>query len=190
MLCVLYTLPISLLFGVKMSQSSNVSIFRTSPCFVLYYPHSTMESEFAIRDAVIEDAPAIARVNYLTWLHAYRGLIPDSELDSLDLEFLTEQWNQNLSLAKPRSSTLVVMNGESLIAYSRFYPSADPDDAQDQVATIGSMYVNPDFHSHNIATRGPFSTELGSRRPHCIRRQFVKDRQRLPNECANQRWLS
>jgi ribosomal protein S18 acetylase RimI-like enzyme len=109
-----------------------------------------MESEFAIRDAVIEDAPAIARVNYLTWLHAYRGLIPDSELDSLDLEILTEQWNQNLGLANPRSGTFVVMNGESLIAYSRFYPSIDPDDDQDQVATVGSMYVNPDFQGSGV----------------------------------------
>ncbi len=109
-----------------------------------------MESEFAIREAVIEDAPAIARVNYLTWLHAYRGLIPESELDSLDLDFLTEQWNQNLTLANSRTSTFVVMNGESLIAYSRFYPSIDPDDDQDQVATVGSIYVNPDFQGRGV----------------------------------------
>lgn len=109
-----------------------------------------MESEFAIRIAVIEDAPAIARVNYLTWLHAYRGLIPDSELDSLNLEFLSGQWNQNLSLTNPRSSTYVVTNNESLIAYSRFYPSVDPDDDQGRVATIGSMYVSPDFQGSGI----------------------------------------
>ncbi|MBI3430384.1 MAG: GNAT family N-acetyltransferase [Actinobacteria bacterium] len=109
-----------------------------------------MRSEFTIRDAVIEDAPAIARVNYLTQRHAFRGLIPNLELDSLDVEFLTGQWNQNLSLANPRSSTYVVINGESLIAYSRFYPSIDPDDDQDRVATIGSMYVNPDFQGIGV----------------------------------------
>ena len=115
-----------------------------------YYPHFTMESEFAIRIAVIEDAPAIARVNYLTWLHAYRGLIPDSELDSLNLEVLTGEWRQNLNLSNPRGITHVVRNDESLIAYSRFYPSVDPDEDQGRVATIGSVYVSPDFQGRGI----------------------------------------
>lgn len=98
-----------------------------------------MESEIAIREAVIEDAPAIARVNFLTCRHAYRGLIPDSELDSLNLEGLTDRWQQNLNPVNPRSGTLVMETGDSLIAYSRFYPSLDPGDDQDRVTTIGSM---------------------------------------------------
>lgn len=109
-----------------------------------------MGSEFAIRDAVMEDAPGIAKVNYLTWLHAYRGLIPDSELDSLNLASLTDQWKQNLSLANPRGGTFVVVNSHSVIAYSRFYPSIDRDDDEDRVATIGSMYVNPEFQRKGI----------------------------------------
>ncbi|OIQ75466.1 putative acetyltransferase [mine drainage metagenome] len=112
-----------------------------------------MESEIAIREAVIEDAPAIARVNFLTWRHAYRGLIPDSELDSLNLEGLTDRWQQNLNPVNPRSGTLVVETGDSLIAYSRFYPSLDPGDDQDSVATIGSMYVIPEFHRKGIGRK-------------------------------------
>ena len=110
----------------------------------------TMDSVFAIRDAVIEDAPAIARVNYLTWLHAYRGLIPDLELDSLNVESLTDNWKQNLSIANPRIGIFVVTNSESIVAYSRFYPSVDPDDDRNRVATIGSMYVDPEFQREGI----------------------------------------
>jgi len=108
------------------------------------------EFEFAIREAVIEDAAAIARVNQLTWLHAYRGLIPDSTLDSLDLESLTDRWMQNLRPDNPRSNTFVVIHGDSIIAYSRFYPSVDPDDDKDRVATVGSMYVIPEFARKGI----------------------------------------
>ena len=112
-----------------------------------------MDSEFTIRNAVIEDALAIAKVNYLTWLHAYRGIVPDSEFDSLDLESLTDQWKQNLSIADSRSGTFVVMKGATLIAYSRFYPSVDPDDDQARVATIGSMYVDPAFQRRGVGRR-------------------------------------
>lgn len=45
-----------------------------------------MGTEFVIREALFDDAPAIGQVSYLTWLHAYRGIIPDAELDSLKLE--------------------------------------------------------------------------------------------------------
>lgn len=109
-----------------------------------------MDSKFSIREAVIEDAPALASVNYLTWLHAYRGLIPDSELDSISLESLTDQWIQNLSTVNSRGNTLVALDCNSIVAYSRFYPSVDPDDDRDRVATIGSMYVYPEFQRIGI----------------------------------------
>lgn len=107
----------------------------------------------SIRDAAIDDAQAIARVNYTTWLHTYRGILPDSEIDSLNLELLTDQWIQNLSVANSRSGTLVITEGMTLIAYSRFYPSVDSDDDQAKVATIGSMYVDPDFQRRGVGRK-------------------------------------
>ena len=86
-------------------------------------------------------------------MHAYRGIVPDSEFDSLDLESLTDQWKQNLSIADSRSGPFVVMKGATLIAYSRFYPSVDPDDDQARVATIGSMYVDPAFQRRGVGRR-------------------------------------
>jgi ribosomal protein S18 acetylase RimI-like enzyme len=109
-----------------------------------------MGIEFMIREAEFDDAPAIAQVSYLTWLHAYRGIIPDAELDSLNLESVTDKWVQILSLISPRGDTFVAINDESIIAYSRFYPSVDSDDDQDGVATIGSIYVHPDFQHHGV----------------------------------------
>ena len=109
-----------------------------------------MGSEFVIREAEFDDAPAIAKVNYLTWLHAYRGILPDAELDALNLESVTDKWVQILSLAIPKSGTFVATNDESLIAYSRFYPSLDSDDDPNMVVTIGSIYVHPDFQHQGV----------------------------------------
>ena len=109
-----------------------------------------MVTEFAIRKAEFDDASAIAQVSFLTWLHAYRGIIPDAELDALTLESVTEKWVQILNLAIPKGGTLVAINGESIIAYSRLYPSVDGDDDGDRVATIGSLYVHPDFQHQGV----------------------------------------
>lgn len=109
-----------------------------------------MGTEIVIRDAGFGDAPAIAKVSYLTWLHAYRGIIPDAELDALNLESVTDKWVQILSLVSPKSGTLVAIYDGSLIAYSRFYPTLDSDDDRDMVATIGSIYVHPDFQHKGI----------------------------------------
>ena len=48
---------------------------------------------------------------------------------------------------------MVVVNGDFVIAYSRFYPSVDPDDDQGRVATIGSMYLDPEFWRKGIGRR-------------------------------------
>jgi len=109
--------------------------------------------ELVFRAATVEDAQAIARVNHLTWLDAYRGLIPDSDLDSLDLNSLTDKWTQNLVATNSREATYVVLVGDSIVAYSRFYPSVDSDDNPVSIATIGSMYVLPDFQCKGIGRR-------------------------------------
>jgi GNAT superfamily N-acetyltransferase len=109
-----------------------------------------MDHIFTVRVAGVEDARAIASINLSSWLHAYRGIIPDLELDSMDLDSLTDQWKQNLRNEDSSSCTFVAVQDEMLIAYSRFYPTVDPDDDQARVATIGSMYVDPEFQRRGI----------------------------------------
>jgi hypothetical protein len=53
-----------------------------------------MDHIFTVRVAGVEDAPAIANINLSSWLHAYRGIVPDTELDSMDVDSLTDQWKQ------------------------------------------------------------------------------------------------
>ena len=112
-----------------------------------------MDTEFTIRDAGIEDASGIAKVNYSTWLHTFRGLIPDSELDTLNVNSLTDQWREELSIVGSRSVTLIALDDEFVIAYSRFYPSADADEDQTRVATIGSMYVSPKYQRRGVGRK-------------------------------------
>jgi hypothetical protein len=43
-------------------------------------------TDFIIRDAVLEDADAIARVSAESWRCGYRGILPDEVLAAIDVE--------------------------------------------------------------------------------------------------------
>ena len=88
----------------------------------------TMGMEFEIRRAESDDVPAIALVSYQTWQHTYRGMISEEKINSRTIETIIEKWRQILSLPLPKAGTLVAFHDESIIAYSRFYPSRDIDD--------------------------------------------------------------
>lgn len=111
-----------------------------------------MSAGILIRRAEISDVPAISQVNYITWIDTYRGMIPDAELDALNLESLVDKWMQILDVSLARSGTFVAVKGESIVAYSRFYPTTDSDDNPFKVATIGSMYVHPNFQRQGIGS--------------------------------------
>jgi len=49
-----------------------------------------------VRPAELSDSAAIARVHVVTWRTAYRGLLPDDFLDSLDEAGYSERWRRTL----------------------------------------------------------------------------------------------
>jgi ribosomal protein S18 acetylase RimI-like enzyme len=53
-------------------------------------------SDVIVRDATTADSPAVARVHINSWRFAYRGIMPDEELDNLRLEERTGQWNARI----------------------------------------------------------------------------------------------
>ena len=106
--------------------------------------------EFEIRRAQLVDVPAIALVSYQTWPHTYRGMISEEKINSRTIETITETWRQILTPPFSKGGTLVAVNNEAIIAYSRFYPSRDIDDDQAKVATIGSIYVLPAFQHQRV----------------------------------------
>ena len=50
-----------------------------------------------VRPAEIDDAAAIARIHVATWRTAYRGLLPDDFLASLDEAGYAERWRRTLA---------------------------------------------------------------------------------------------
>ena len=62
---------------------------------------------FMIRNTVVDDADAIARVQVDTWRSAYHGLVPSKVLDSLSYEQRSEYWSSIISREAPDRIFLV-----------------------------------------------------------------------------------
>ena len=65
---------------------------------------------YIIRDATLDDALGIAQVHVTTWKSGYRGLVPDSRLESLSVPLRAERWRKSLAdRADTRQSVLVAV---------------------------------------------------------------------------------
>jgi len=95
-----------------------------------------------IREARLEDAPGIARVHIQTWRVAYRGLIPDSILEDLDLQERTQLWRKNLS--RPNVWIFVAVQEDSVVGFCSLAPARDEEEDSKTVAEVTSIYVDPD----------------------------------------------
>ncbi|HTS82949.1 MAG TPA: GNAT family N-acetyltransferase [Myxococcaceae bacterium] len=91
-----------------------------------------------IRTALSGDAPAIARVQVFTWQQTYRGILPDTFLDGLDVERSAESWRA--VIADRRRVTLVV-DAPAVVGFCTAGPSrGDPGGFRGEVEAI---YVHP-----------------------------------------------
>jgi ribosomal protein S18 acetylase RimI-like enzyme len=95
-----------------------------------------------IRAAETDDAPAIARVHVETWQAAYRGIIPQSYLDSLTVQNRTMSWIRILERGGPEVLTLVSEDHDGrVVGFASGGPirHVEPGFA----AEITALYVSP-----------------------------------------------
>jgi GNAT superfamily N-acetyltransferase len=96
-----------------------------------------------VRDAVREDAGAIARVRVETWRAAYTGLMAQEILDRMDVERETQvrrdRWDE--LHADPRSAELIAEADGELAGWAAVGPSLDDDLPRDgQVYAIYTLH--------------------------------------------------
>ncbi|HKY52126.1 MAG TPA: GNAT family N-acetyltransferase [Candidatus Limnocylindria bacterium] len=98
-----------------------------------------------LRTAEGRDAAAIARVHVRTWQAAYRGLLPDSYLRSLDAELdeRTARWEGFIDAAAARRQTqIVAVDDEQVVGFVTFGPSDEhPHDGRS--GEVYAIYVQP-----------------------------------------------
>ena len=118
-----------------------------------------MEGVLELRAASAADARAIAEIHVAGWRAAYRGLMPDAQLDALSVEQRASFWTRTLSLPAP--SRVIVAGDAGFCSYG---PTRDAGE-QDDVAEIYALYVMPDCWRRGIgrALCGRAVTDAASR---------------------------
>lgn len=75
------------------------------------------EGEIAVRTAVFEDAPAIAKLHVEVWRETYRGLATQAAWEALTPEVRLARWREVLAEDHPRRFTLVAERDGRLLGF-------------------------------------------------------------------------
>jgi ribosomal protein S18 acetylase RimI-like enzyme len=97
----------------------------------------------AIREAVPEDARAIAEIHVRSWQAAYRGQLTDDFLDALAVEDRLDQHRRSLEEPRAGWTTWVVEEGAGPVGFAVTGPSEDAD-AGEQTAELYAIYLDPE----------------------------------------------
>jgi GNAT superfamily N-acetyltransferase len=101
--------------------------------------------EIVVRQAVVQDARAIAELHVRSWEAAYRGLLSDEEIDYFTLERRAEGWVD--LLAEPGDNgqqTLVAVAPDAAIAgFSALSARSRDDDVSEGTGEVVAFYVDP-----------------------------------------------
>jgi GNAT superfamily N-acetyltransferase len=95
-----------------------------------------------VRRASADDAASIAAVHVRAWQVAYRGLLPDAVLDRLSVTQREQMWQQAMS-GHPDPPVYVAVGDGVVVGFCAIAAPSRDDDAEDGVAEIGAIYVEP-----------------------------------------------
>ena len=108
-----------------------------------------------IRKAVVSDASAIATVNINTWQIAYKGIIPQSHLDSLSIKDKIPKWVKRINNLKENKKEIFVaeisdLKRSEIIGFSMGGPSHFEGYKID--GDLHAIYILPKYWKQGIGT--------------------------------------
>jgi GNAT superfamily N-acetyltransferase len=108
-----------------------------------------------IRRALADDALGVATVHVRSWQAAYRGLLPDTYLDQLDIDARRAAWARTIAEADwPRTGTLVATEANgNVVGFAHVGPARDDDLDPLLVGELASIYLLPQVWGSGVGRR-------------------------------------
>jgi ribosomal protein S18 acetylase RimI-like enzyme len=89
-----------------------------------------------IRDAQLADAERIATIQVRAWQAAYRGVMPDTYLDELDVEDRAVYWRNAVQVLEPGQRLKVIVENGVVVGFAAAGPEHDG-----RSAGVGELYA-------------------------------------------------
>lgn len=102
-----------------------------------------------IRPATVADAKKIAQIHVETWQSAYRGLLSDEYLNSLDVAQKTANWRQRLFELKELKQVFVALVADEIVGFIWFGENQDAD-LLGSVGEMYAIYVHPSSQNQGV----------------------------------------
>lgn len=93
-----------------------------------------------IREARPDDAEACAAVHVASWQAAYRGMVPDDDLDALRPERRLAGWQDWLGRDRPRGAVLLAVEDGEVVGFGSFVPHPELSGGW---ALVPQLYLGP-----------------------------------------------
>ncbi|NTF42266.1 GNAT family N-acetyltransferase [Rhizobium rhizogenes] len=110
-----------------------------------------MTAEIRIRPAVVDDAPAIARLHRAVWCHTYHDLAPAEVYRLLDEDFRLIRWSEMLANPRPHQCVLLAEQENRLVGIGAI--GAPSEAAFGGRGEIRSLYIDPTVKRQGLGRR-------------------------------------
>ena len=126
-----------------------------------------MSERFKIQEATLKHAPGIASVLVKTWQQAYKGVIGQAYLDSLDLNKKIERWKNILQTPNSKSQVYVLLNNkDQVVGVYSVGQSRYPE--QKFTHELYLIYILPEYQGRGL---GRFMFEDIKKKLHALNAQ-------------------
>jgi len=98
-----------------------------------------------VRRATQADVRGVARVNVRSWRHAYRGIVPDPYLDTMQLERREQGWARWIAQPLPDAVFVAASDSDEVVAYCAVCAVREASDAHPALRTgeLVAIYADP-----------------------------------------------
>lgn len=133
-------------------ESSYISICESFPEIksqidILYNKY---KNEIIIRPLTKEDVAGAAEIRVNGWKTAYKGIIADEHLDSLNIEEQTKKFEKCVGL----DNFIVAVQNEKVVGFCRFvYDNSYSSDIDYVDCELSAIYVRPDLKGKGIGAK-------------------------------------
>jgi len=102
-----------------------------------------------IRPAGVDDADAVGEVHVRAWQSAYRGMMPDDYLDTLQAQEHATRWREHLVAPSSPAELFVAVDDHRVVGFASVGPALDDDVASD-VGQLYAINLDPDVWGRGL----------------------------------------